>query len=117
MPTPDCFKFKLHINIDNKDKDGQLVVGETQLNGACMTFMPELGMEPVRLECPNKRAVTSTYSQVGKKGYKLDLFHVSVYCVPQPWRHSHQFLLPAAVLEVSHLSIVSVMNAPNPGLS
>jgi len=49
VPTPDCFQFRLHINIGNKDKDGQLVV--------------ELGMEPIRLECPNKRAVTSTYSQ------------------------------------------------------
>jgi len=46
-PTPDCFQFRLKIEVDNKDKDGQLPI--------------ELNMEPVRLDCPNRTAVTVSY--------------------------------------------------------
>jgi len=49
VPTPDCFKFNINIAIDNMDHDGQ--------------FPVDLRMEPVRLDCPGQKVVSSSYSQ------------------------------------------------------
>jgi len=49
VPTPDCFKFKIKINLDNADHDGQIPISLT--------------MAPERLECPTKRGLTSSYSK------------------------------------------------------
>jgi len=49
VPTPECFKFKVKIAIDNKDHDNQLPI--------------ELTTEPIRLACPTMEAVTSPFSR------------------------------------------------------
>lgn len=49
VPAPDCFKFDVQIEIDNRDHDGQ--------------FPIDLKTEPVRLECPGQKITSSRYSE------------------------------------------------------
>lgn len=49
VPTPDCFKFNIKIKLDNHNHDGQIPMS--------------LDMEPVRLECPSQKELTSSYSK------------------------------------------------------
>ncbi|XP_023347695.1 mucolipin-3 [Eurytemora carolleeae] len=50
VPTPDCFKLKVVIRLDNAGHDGQLPV--------------KLSMVPVRLDCPSEEESSSTYSSL-----------------------------------------------------
>ena len=67
VQQPDCFQFKIRINFDNKDHDGQLPLN--------------LKMEPVRLHCGTTQEAGQSSSSSSSSSYATFIIFLNIFVI------------------------------------